>query len=352
MKLFDKLVRKPLKKGLDEGETGIPIPLTGFNRYTNNTQRGQFIAIGGKSNSGKTSYMDFVYMITVYKWWKETPENMRIPLKFIYFNMKHSEKNKFQKWVLLYLKLEYNLVMDINTLNNGVGKLYELDEDTLQQIASAESFFEEMETDGVLTLVNGSQTPTSIYNIVVNEMNNHGTLDKKSGKYSLEEKKARQFTMVFIDTAYHLLSETEGFGMLSADQLNKKLVDFIFEFKNTYNITTCVIVPPKYIGRTVKENEPNYKELGLYGMKADLGFVMYNPYNEGNANYINYNAKDFMIRGKNRFRTITIVRNLNGMENVTKALIFLGECGYFSEAPGSEQEESIVNLQSALASLP
>jgi hypothetical protein len=352
MKIFKELVKDPLKRGLEHGDDGISTPLELLNKFTNNINKGQFIAIGGKANSGKTSYMDFVYMMTVYKWWKDIPEDQRPPLKFIYFNMKHSWKNKFQKWVCLYLKIEYNRIIDINTLNSGVGRLYDLDEDVTNEIMTAESFFDEMESEGVLEIINGQQTPTSVYNRVRHTMAMCGNFDNKSNKYSLNSENIKQFTMVFIDNADYLLTESEGFGMLTSDQLKKKLIDYIFEFKSIYNITTCVVVPSKYIGKSVKENEPNYKEMGLFGVKPDLALVLYNPFNEGNNNYLSYSVKDFVLRGKNRLRTATIVRNSTGIENITKGLFFVGECGYFAEAPRPEQENEIFETLDVFSRLP
>ena len=352
MSLFKELVKDPLKKGLKDGNSGIPLPLKTLNKYTNNINKGQFIAIGGKANSGKTSFMDFVYMMNVYKWWKNEPEETRPPLKFIYFNMKHSLKNKYQKWVCLFLKLEYNKVIDINTLNNGVGKLYDLDDETQEQILTAESFFEEMEDHNVLEIISGQQTPTSILNCVRNSMLKCGTLDAKTKKYKLFQENEKQLTMVFVDTAAHLLTESDGFNMMNGEQLKKKLCDYINEFKTIYNITTCVVTDSRYVGRTVKENEPNYKEIGIFGLKADLAMILYNSYNEGNNHFLNYDARDFILSNKNRLRIITIVRNVNGIENLAKGLIFFGENGYFAELPQSHEIGQIRTLLDAVSELP
>jgi len=352
MNIFRKLVYEPILAGEASKDQGISIPLSTLNKFTNNIQKGQFIAIGGKPNSGKGSFMDFVYMMNTYKWWKNEPVETRPPLKFIYFNMKHSWRNKFQKWVCLYIKLQFSRVIDINTLNSGVGSLYELTPEIKNEIMTAEEFFDEMESEGVLEIINGQQTPTSILNKVRNVMLTCGSLEEKTKKYALNTDLARQFTMVFIDNVDYLLPETDGFGMMNGEALRKKITDHAIEFKNVYNITTVVVTPSKYIGKSVKENEPNYKEMGIFGSKTDLSIVLYNPYNEGNNNYLAYGVKDFVVNGKNRLRTATIVRNSNGVENMTKGLIFIGECGYFAESPRPDEEQHIFQIQQLLTELP
>lgn len=354
MELYKKLVKEPLEFGLENGSNGIPLPksLPILNKFTNNINRAMTIALGGKSNAGKTSYMDFVYMINVYKWWKEQPVSTRPPLKFIYFNMKHTMRNKFQKWVCLFVKIIYDEVIDINTLNSGVGKLFELSDATLERIKTAEDFFEEMESEGILTLVDGQQTPTSIYNKVCNTMTEYGTLSKDKKTFTLKDGYKKLLTMVFVDNADYLLSETDGYSMMNPDQLKKKLSDYVTEFKNVYSITSIIVVISKSFGKNIKENEPNYKELGVFGVKIDLAIIFYNPFNENNNKFCGYEADKFNFGGKTRLRMATIVRNVNGVENLTKGLIFLGECGYFTEAPSPHEELDIIELQTALARLP
>jgi hypothetical protein len=67
---------------------------------------------------------------------------------------------------------------------------------------------------------------------------------------------------------------------------------------------------------------------------CDIGLVMYNAYNEGNNNFQNLDAREWVMSGgKCRLRGISLVRNKNGSQNVTKNLVFLEECAYFTELP-------------------
>jgi hypothetical protein len=333
MDYFKTFVEEPLKFGRDYGNTGIPIPLQKFSKYTNYIQKGQSIVIGGKPESGKTSMMDYVYFISIFRWWREQDPDERPKLKLIYFNMKHTLKNKIQKWLCLYLKLEYNIVMDILILINGVGKLYDLDDEYIEKINSASVFFKEL-FDECLTVVNGSLKPTEVFNKTRTIMEDFGKTDKKSGEFIYHKEYERMITILYIDNVDHLISESDGFNMLDSNGIKKKMYDYTVELKKLYNLTTIVVAPSKPIlTRLIRETEPSYKEVGVFGANADLAIVMYNPYNENNNEYQQYPIKDLVIRGKNRFRTATIVRNVNGLTGVGKGLLFIGECGYISESP-------------------
>ena len=61
MSFYKNFIAEPVKEGLRNPNRGIPIPLTKLSKKTNYIERGQFVAIGGKPTSGKTSFMDFIW---------------------------------------------------------------------------------------------------------------------------------------------------------------------------------------------------------------------------------------------------------------------------------------------------
>jgi hypothetical protein len=347
MDYFKTFIEEPVKYGRSYGNTGIPIPLTKFSKYTNYIQKGQSIVIGGKPESGKTSMMDYTYFISIFRWWSKEDPSTRPKLKFIYFSMKHTLKNKIQKWLCLYLKLEFDIIMDIPTLNSGIGKLRELDQNDLDKIKIAETFFKEL-FDECLVLVHGSMTPTGIFNRTKTIMEDYGKTDRKTNEFIFSGDNARMITILYIDNLDYLISESDGFNMLDQSGVKKKMYDYTIELKKMYNLTTVIVSPSKpMLTRLVRETEPNYKEAGIFGSNADLTIIMYNPYNENNNGYQQYPITELVINGKNRFRTATIVRNINGLTGVGKGLIFIGECGYLAEAPPSNDIEgynSIINI--------
>ena len=184
MSLFTEHVTIPVKAGLNKPDQGIPIPLEKLSKYINYIERGKINVVGGKEATGKTSLMDYMYFINVFRWWRELDENARPPLRMIYFSMRNKPRIKIQKWLCLYLKLEFDMVVDIPTLNNLVGRLYELDEDDKMNIMAAHEFFDELEEN--LILVNGSQTPSAIHNRIQHYMNDIGTIDD-SGTFIEDE---------------------------------------------------------------------------------------------------------------------------------------------------------------------
>lgn len=360
MSLFNEYIIEPVKDGLENPNKGIPIPMTKLSKYTNHIERGQYTVIGGKPTSGKSALMDYIYMINVYKWWRskgydDTGSKIkypdRPPLKMFYFNMKTKPHVKWQKWVCLYLKLEHGLVIDIPTLTGKVGKLYELDQIIVDQITKAREFFEEFEAE-VMTVIHKPQQPSSIFNRIYEYMLTIGHIDQ-SGKYTLDAEYEGQLVYVYIDNTRYLVSESDGFQTMDEKGLNKKINAYAITLSKDFNVNINIIIPNRTtVMNRVKESEPTYKELGVFAESADLGLITYNPYNENNNKFLGYPVEATVIRGKHRLRTITVVRNPIGLENVTVGAFFLGECGYFTEAPHPTQEEDFDNVLGLLEALP
>jgi hypothetical protein len=243
-----------------------------------------------------------------------------------------------QKWLCLYLKLEYNIVIDIPTLNNGIGKMYDLDEETEAQIMSASEFFNDLEHDNLM-LYNGRKTPSDIYHTVEDYMKTIG-YENEQGDFILDDKYANQYTFLIVDNVEYLLTEHDGFGLLTPDLLKSKFAEYLDKLKYKYNLINIINVPTKTTyTRSFKDSEPNYKDLGIFNNIADLGIVLYNPFNENNLKYNGYPVESLFINGKNRFRTLTIVSNQEGLENQTLGLFFLGESGFFAEAPHPTEKD-------------
>jgi hypothetical protein len=341
-----------VRNGLSRTNNGIPIPLGKLSKYTNYIERGTNIVIGGRPTTGKTSFMDYLYFISVFKWWRELdmPAEDRPPLKFYYFNLKERKTIKVQKWFCLYMKLYRDKVIDIPTLNSDIGKLYDLSDSDKEAIQEADEFFDELEDH--IVFVNNPQTPSDIYNRVKRDMEECGGYDEE-GNFRYSEENLGMITFVLTNNTERLVPETDGFQMMNTDALKRKFSTYMDDLKNIFNTVNVWIEPSKVSNsRMVRDSEPTYKELGHASKIADIGIVLYNPFNENNNNYQNYPVEKMIIRGKNRLRTATIVRNSRGLENITVGLIFLGECGYFRESPHPNDEDDWDTIDELLRELP
>lgn len=317
-------------------------------RFIGNLEEEQIIMIGGREQAGKTSFADFIYLIGLF--FDNYYTNKKCDFKFIYFGMKHSLKYKMQKWLCLYLKLQHSRVIDIPTLNGTNAKMYNLDKEIINDIKLAEHFFQEFEKH--ITFIDKPLQPTNILNIIKKEMESIGHIDENN-IYVYDENHKNTKVFVHIQTTDYLLPELSNKdGVLESNGLEKKLADILIKIKKEYKITSIIVkTNNRNTPRNIKESEPSFKDLGVLYETADVGIILYSPWDFGNKNYLNFPVSRMVVNGKNRLRTITVVRNIMGSANNTFGLIFLGECGYFTDAPRTDEEEVWTNLEETLSSI-
>jgi len=338
MSIVKNFITDPLNKSLAKSTQGIPISLKKLSKFTNYIEKGQNIVISGRPGVGKSAFMDNIYFMNVFIWWLELPEDKRPPIKFLYFNLSNKNVTKIQKWLCLYLKLKKSILMDIPTFNNGIGKMYELTDDITDEIIDSYDFFEELEEH--LAIFNGPMTVSEINNSIKNYMSTVGDFNEEN-KFELNDEHLGQITLTYIDNTDDLIPESDGFTMMNEQGTKKKLALDLNKLKRDYNITNVIITNSKISNsRMVRDSEPSYKDLDYFSKVADIGIVIYSPYEENNNKYLNYPIEDMIIANKNRFKTATVVRNTLGVNNITVGLIFLGECGYFAEAPHPQEQEA------------
>ena len=307
----------------------IPFNNTKLNGVLNGVERGKYTVISGRANSGKTTFADFNYVITLLIEQLKIEKTSRAPLHILYFEFKDSEEKKMLKWTAAYLMKNHNRLTDVNSLRNVTGKKLTLDEDMLTKIEENQEFFEEL--DNHLTFYSKRMTATDIYYIVKEYMETLGEFQDGIFKYSPEHE--NQITLVVINNTFGIKSEDDSYSnKLNRDAIVGLLNEHLINLVATYKINPVVVHPSPdkgFVGKGV----PVVADLGIFTPYIDQGLIMYTPFNYSNNNYLGYSVPEFVLNSKNRFKAVAILQNNTGIDNVTIPLLFLGEAGYYMPCP-------------------
>jgi len=327
---------------------GFSFPLLPrLNSVIGNIQQGQTHIITGLPSSGISSFIDQNYVMSVLLQWYNTPADERVPLKIFYYTMATPELKKIQLLLCNYLKLVNNLHVDVPTLNNQAGRLYDISQDKIlmKAIDDATDFFDEVIDDGVLLLQDKLVTPTEIYNDVMDYIHTIGIAS--SDGFEFNDGFEHAITLVIVDSTEQFLPDTEGYGTVYGDALDEKFKSIITEMKSVYNVTFAVAVPSKigYV-RSVKDTEPHLKHLGAYSRVADKGISIYNPIAEKNAKYYNADESIYVTaKGNTLLRTWHVIRNVDGIDATWDRMFFLPGTSYLLEY---DKNETITDLTEVL----
>ena len=339
---FSDIISK-MQYHLKHKEEGYAIPMMPkYNNVVGNILPGQYTVVTGMASSGKTSFVDVNYVLSVLLQWHKLEE--KPPLKIFYFSLKDSSLKKFQSLLCAYIKLVHNLRVDIPTLNSQPGRLYNLEHEPvlLKAIDDAELFFNEIMSDEVLSVVTNVSKPTAINSMVVDYL---AGLPEYEGD-------GMPLTMVVIDSTEHLAPESDGYHTLMGNELDYKFDTYLSSLVKDFGIHAVVVTPAHGANsRFPKENEPNYRQLGVFGKNCDRGIVLYNPIAEGNGNYLRcVTEPDAYVTptGLNTLRFWHIVKNADGVDSISNRLLFLPGTSYLIEIDMTEHIDSVAQVQGYL----
>lgn len=329
---FSDIVSK-MKYHLQHKEEGYAIPMVPrYNSVVGNILPGQYTVITGLPSSGKTSFVDENYVLGILLQWSKL--ETRPPLKIFYFSLKDTSLKKFQSLLCAYIKLVHNLRVDIPTLNSQPGRLYNIENEPviLKAIDDAEIFFNEILDEEILTVITNVSRPSAINSTVMEYLASNSELSEQP------------LVMVVTDSTDHLSPESDGYHTLQGTELDYKFDSYMSTLVKEQNVHAVVITPAHGANsRFPKENEPTYRQLGVYGKNCDKGVVLYNPIAENNTNYLRA-ITDYECyispTGLNTLRFWHVVRNVDGIESVSDRLLFLPGTSYMLEVKLSEFVDS------------
>lgn len=358
MSLFHEVLNRVLTTRTT-GNYGIPFQFDDrLNKYLTGIKQAKYYAVSGRSSTGKRSFVDLHFVMNTFIWWANIPEGQRPKVKILYFNMDKTQDIKIQKWLTTFMYIYYEKIIDIPTLMNWPGKLYDLNAETLQQIQQAQGFFDLMFETGFVTMYNGRTNPIGIKANIATYFSGIGGLyhENHETRFEYEETYEKQITLIIIDNVKKLKTESKQGQYYNERELNQKLSGYLSDVKEIYQATPIVIVPAEDIGGH-DSRAPSIKEFGNYYNDVDVALHLNNPsrYHNQSGYYGNYVISDFRdTTGIHRLRICSILKNAEGRDSTWIPLSFFPENGYIYATPDASEphyEEHIKFLKRIKSSL-
>lgn len=159
------------KKIKEDGKyVGIPMPFKRLAEYIPIIEKGHSIGILGGTGAGKSRFTRWMFVYHVYKFYKETG----YPIKIIYFPLEDSKEKVYRNMICHYLYELYDIYVNLQELDSKGDR--QLPDFVLEKINEATEFFKEFES--VVTLVDGMNEPTEIFNYLQDYAKDTGQIEK------------------------------------------------------------------------------------------------------------------------------------------------------------------------------
>jgi replicative DNA helicase len=339
--IYKKFFRK-VNRGAQGYNKGLPMGFPKLEEYIAGIQKGRYDVIFAEPGCGKSSIVWYSYIMYPYDHCFKNKGKIKDTVKIRLYSLEVSAEEVVAKLVALKLFTDYGILVDSKYIfskgNNRInGDIY-------KKINEMASYFDEMFKH--VTIIDRPMTPSNIKDDVIKFARENGTVEEdEDGKIKYTPNDPDQTILIITDTVGNLKVEPIN-GIASV----KTTIDLHSAhcrdiFRNQLGFS-CVNV--SHSNRAMDDiNRGRYgelfpkmsdiKETNMLAQDANLVMTLFDPTNHINPNN---NLDKFMdydiLKLKNRFRAVGILKNREGENNKRVGLIYLGECGYFEELPNSK----------------
>lgn len=355
MSNFKRVLKKiqENKQRREEGKyNSIPFAFSKLNRISPGIIRGMQYNISASSGIGKTQLAKYLFVQSPYLWLKQNPQ-ADIKLKLFYFAHEESIDEFISTMISSQLKVKYGKnisMMDLASYGDS-----QLDDETLEQIKTLESYFADFESH--IQIVDTLSNIDQMYLHVKEWLLNHGKLyykDLKTGKISTEKQEnyvpshytpddPEMYVGVIVD---HVSLSTSNEGLHQtmskwSDVYTKLLTKLYNCFTLDIQQQSAAQEEIQYTtrGETVEEKMvPTLSGLGdnkKVGRNYKMSLGLFAPDRYHIESYgSDETGTKYRVAGLNdHIRFVTVMKNRFGISNKQFALYFNGQTNEFIELP-------------------
>jgi replicative DNA helicase len=338
--IFSDVIEK-----IDRGREGLNTGLSmGFERLVEHIpgiQQGTYYLIGGETGSGKTAFTDSCFLYNPYDWIKANPD-CGMEFEVFYWSLEIDKTIKITKAICRKLYLDYGILTDINfVLSRGKNRISQEVYDTVKV---TKDYFCGLED--CLTIIDAAENPTGIYKFMNNYARDNGDILYKKIQSGTETISVfdkyipynpDKYVLIVID---HIALMKRERGFNQKDNIDK-MSEYLIPLRNNFNFIPVVV---QQLGRAMSQTdrfkldrvEPqlsDFKDSGNTQQDANVVLSLFSPRKYEIENFRGYN----IVKLKDRYRSLSILKNRDGAADIRIGLQFVGEVGHFEEVPPAKQ---------------
>jgi hypothetical protein len=329
---FEQL-KQEVQQGLDGRNGGIPMGFDRLNRYIG-IRKSIYFLVGGLTGSGKTSFIDDAFVLNPFDWYI-SHSDPKIKLRIIYRSMERTRVYKLAKWVSRKIFLDHGIIIPVTKL---LGWTDRMNHDEHDLFLMYEDYMGRM--DEVITIIDGPENPVGIAKELKAHALQHGRIeqvDEYNKRYFPNNE--REITLVIIDHI-GLLKTTKD--QTTKKQAIDKMSDELRFARDFYGYTPVVVSqfnrdisnPIRIKNGDVEPQLEDFAESSQTQNDADVVLALFDPMRYKVADPSGYNLEKLKDEyGGKYFRSLRLIKNSYGEDDVRIGLGFMGQIGMFKELP-------------------
>jgi hypothetical protein len=331
-----ELLRNEVTAGYEGRNNGIPMGFDRLNRYIG-IRKSIYTLVGGLTGSGKTSFIDDAYVLNPFDWFI-SHNDPKLKLRIIYRSMERSRTYKLAKWVGRKIFMDHGVIIPVPKL---LGWTEKMTSDEHDLFLLYEDYVGQMQD--VITIIDGPENPVGIAKELKAHALQHGRIeqvDEYNKRYFPNDENV--ITIVIID---HI-----GLLKTTKDQSTKKdaidkMSDELRYARDFYGYTPVVVSQfNRSISNIVRlkngDVEPqleDFAESSSTQNDADIVLALFDPMRYKVSDPSGYTLEKLKDQyGAKYFRSLRLIKNSFGEDDVRIGLGFMGQLGIFKELPKSK----------------
>jgi hypothetical protein len=331
---FDKL-KEEVDKGMSGNNGGVPMGFDRLNRYVG-IRKSMYYLVGGLTGSGKTSFIDDAFVLNPVDWaLSKEGQASGISVKIWYRSMERSRTYKLAKWVSRKIFVDYGITIPVPKLLGWTDKMTSDEHDLF--LAHRE-YVEQLSE--MITIIDGPENPVGIAKDLKKYALERGTIEEVDEYNKIYiPNNPNEITIPVID---HI-----GLLKLTKDQPTKKqaidkMSDELRYARDFYGYSPVVVSqfnrdisnPIRIKNGDVEPQLEDFADSSQTQNDADVVLALFDPMRYKVADPSGYNLDKLVDQyGAKYFRSLRLIKNSYGEDDVRIGLGFMGQIGMFKELP-------------------
>ncbi len=321
-----------VQDGMDGKNNGIPMGFNRLNRYIG-IRKSMYFLVGGLTGSGKTSFIDDCFVLNPFDWYISGKNQTNIKLKIIYRSMERSRTYKIAKWVARKIFIDTGKIIPVDKLLGWTSKM--TDEEH-QLFLSYKWYIDKMEE--VITIIDGAENPVGIAKELKAYALENGKMvqvNEHHKKYVPDEENV--VTIVVLDHI-GLLKTTKD--LPTKKQAIDKMSDELRYARDMYGFTPVVVSqfnrsisnPMRIKAGDVEPQLEDFSDSSSTQNDADVILALFDPMRYKVNDTSGYELDKLVDGyGAKYFRSLRLIKNSYGEDDIRIGLGFMGQIGMFKE---------------------
>jgi replicative DNA helicase len=323
--MFNEILEK-VEDGLHGRNIGLPHRFSKLMEYLPNIQRETYYTIGGDLGTGKTSFVDDMFV--------QSPIELKTTEKvfILYYSLEVSKIAKLCKFLARRIFIDHNMMVDVNyILSKGKNRI---STEVYNLVLNYRDHFDALED--ILMIKDSPINPTGIYLDVIKEFNKRfGTVTSGVNNEIVVNFNNESNNAYFIVVIDHI-------GLVNSEKGNNKkenidlLSKYLILLRNKLKITPVVV---NQFNRSISSTDrhklhmvvpqlSDFSDTASTQQDANVVLALFYP----KRYYIpRINIGEQEINVTEKTRTLHMLKNRDGSDNAQIIMNFEGKIGYFTE---------------------